>query len=197
MKYNKEYDPIWRILEYNKLPPYRDRLKDMLKLALDNDELDKFFLTDSKYYVLRFEKEVDNDRNDIHKIMILLFDTDEKYDVQNLIINAIKKMMMSEDINYGLYTIANIMSSYYIIKEEYVNAKSHLVFIDSELRKSRINDKNVDFSEINNLFIKKIFENKESLMSDHRLVEWGDLWEAINWMIKRLVKKYNIVLPNL
>jgi hypothetical protein len=194
---NNQYDPIWRLIEYNKLPPYQDRLNDMLKLALENDELDKLFLSDSKYYVYRFEKELVVDRNDIYKIMILLFDTDEKYDVQNLIINVIKKLMISEDINNGLYTIATIVSSYYQIKEEYVNATSPLVFIDSELRKSRINNKNVDFSEINNLFIKKIIENKESLMSDQRLKgQWDGLWEAISWRIKKLVEKYNILLPN-
>lgn len=154
--------------------PYEERLKKMMLESLRKNELHKFFMADSNsdYYVLRYQKEDTSQINNVLDIMVLLFDTDEEYEVHDLIINSIKEMLFESDINRALLTIVGVVYSYYYIKQEYINLKSETVFIDNELRKKRISHKNVDFSEVKNQFLQRLLSNRDSLIKDKR---WGGM----------------------
>lgn len=158
-------------IDYFKFP-YEERLKKMMLESLRKNELHKFFMADSNsdYYVLRYQKEDTSQINNVLDIMVLLFDTDEEYEVHDLIINSIKEMLFESDINRALLTIVGVVYSYYYIKQEYINLKSETVFIDNELREKRISHKNVDFSVVKNQFLQRLLSNRDSLIKDKR---WG------------------------
>lgn len=196
MKKNEKKLPIDWFIDHFKVP-YEVRLKNMMLEALKRNELHKFFMADSnsEYYVLRYQKEDTSKINNVLDIMILLFDTDAEYDVHSLIINSINKMLFEKNISKAILTIIGIVSNYYYIKYEYINLKSEIVFIDNELRKKRINHKNVNFSEVKNLFLQKLLSNRESLIKDNRLSgvecnEKNGYWEVIIDSIEKISMKY-------
>lgn len=192
MKENEKKSPI----DHFKFP-YEERLKKMMLESLRKNELHKFFMADSNsdYYVLRYQKEDTSQINNVLDIMVLLFDTDEEYEVHDLIINSIKEMLFVSDINRALLTIVGVVYSYYYIKQEYINLKSETVFIDNELRKKRISHKNVDFSEVKNQFLQRLLSNRDSLIKDKRWggVEWNSKngnWEIIIDSIEKISMKH-------